>query len=168
MKVVGLIRKISRNSITLVACPEWDYDEFEGWRPNHPLLNTVEMTLRLDPKLLDKAISSYAHLLEFQIKEGKIINIKKLKLPQSKPSTFDIDLITIGKPKPLRDKLKTVLETIEQMEMESQQHLVEKNELLKRLEASHGIPIEQGERLISHLLYEGTIFEPKEGYIKKT
>jgi len=81
-------------------------------------------------------------------------------------SKYDIDLIMTGKPKSLRDKLHTVLSTI--MEMEKETGLVEKAALLNELEETYKISIGEAERLIGQLLREGTIYSPREGYLKKT
>jgi len=81
-------------------------------------------------------------------------------------SKFDIDLIMTGKPKSLRDKLQTVLSTI--MEMQRETGLVEKIALLDELETKYKIPAGEAERLLGQLLREGTVFEPREGYLKKT
>jgi replicative DNA helicase Mcm len=79
---------------------------------------------------------------------------------------IDIDLIMTGKPKSVRDKLQTVLSTLMQMEKET--GIVEKTALLNELEAKYTIPTGEAERLIAQLLREGTIYEPREGYLKKT
>ena len=79
---------------------------------------------------------------------------------------IDIDLIMTGKPKSVRDKLQTVLSTLMQMEKET--GIVEKTALLNELEAKYTIPTGEAERLIGQLLREGTIYEPREGYLKKT
>ena len=79
---------------------------------------------------------------------------------------IDIDLIMTGKPKSVRDKLQTVLSTLMQMEKET--GIVEKTALLNELEAKYTIPTGEAERLITQLLREGTIYEPREGYLKKT
>lgn len=81
-------------------------------------------------------------------------------------SKFDIDLIMTGKPKSLRDKLQTVLSTI--MEMQRETGLVEKIALLNELETEYKISMGEAERLIGQLLREGTIYSPREGYLKKT
>ncbi|MEM2910928.1 MAG: minichromosome maintenance protein MCM [Candidatus Bathyarchaeia archaeon] len=79
---------------------------------------------------------------------------------------FDIDLIMTGKPKSLRDKLQTVLSLLAEMEKET--GLVEKIALLNRLEGEYKISRNEAERLIGQLQREGTIYEPREGYLKKT
>jgi replicative DNA helicase Mcm len=79
---------------------------------------------------------------------------------------IDIDLIMTGKPKSVRDKLQTVLSTLMQMEKET--GIVEKTALLNELEAKYAILTGEAEHLITQLLREGTIYEPREGYLKKT
>jgi len=81
-------------------------------------------------------------------------------------SKIDIDIIMTGKPKSLRDKLQTVLSTI--MEMEKETGMVEKAALLDELEAKYKIPPVEADRLMGQLLREGTIYSPREGYLKKT
>jgi len=79
---------------------------------------------------------------------------------------YDIDIIMTGKPKSVRDKLQTVLSTL--MEMEKETGVVEKAALLSELEVKYQISRGEAERLIGQLLREGTIYEPREGYLKKT
>jgi replicative DNA helicase Mcm len=79
---------------------------------------------------------------------------------------IDIDIIMTGKSKSMRDRLQTVLSTL--MEMERETGIVERTALLNELEVEHKIPRGEAERLIGQLLREGTIYEPREGYLKKT
>jgi len=79
---------------------------------------------------------------------------------------IDIDLIMTGKPKSMRDKLQIILSTL--MEMEKDVGIVEKTVLLNELEAKYKISRGEAERLIGQLLREGTIYEPRENYLKKT
>lgn len=79
---------------------------------------------------------------------------------------MDIDIIMTGKPKSVRDKLQTVLSTL--MDMEKQTGMVERAALLTELEDKYKVPRGEAERLIGQLLREGTIYEPREGYLKKT
>jgi replicative DNA helicase Mcm len=79
---------------------------------------------------------------------------------------FDIDIIMTGKPKSLQDKLRVVLSSI--VEMERETGMVKKSELLEKLETEFEIQSLEAERLIGQLLREGTIYAPKEDYLKKT
>jgi len=79
---------------------------------------------------------------------------------------MDIDLIMTGKPKSLRDKLGVVLTTIVTLEKET--GMVEKSALLEKLETEYEIVGAEAEKLIGQLLKEGTIYSPREGYLKKT
>jgi replicative DNA helicase Mcm len=79
---------------------------------------------------------------------------------------MDIDLIMTGKPKSVRDRLQIVLSTL--MEMEKDTGLVEKRALLEELEMKHKVPRGEADRLIGQLLREGTIYSPREDYLKKT
>jgi replicative DNA helicase Mcm len=79
---------------------------------------------------------------------------------------MDIDLIMTGKPKSMRDRLQVILSVL--MAMEKETGIVEKAALLSELESKHKIPRGETERLIGQLLREGTIYEPREGCLKKT
>ncbi len=79
---------------------------------------------------------------------------------------MDIDLIMTGKPKSVRDRLQIVLSTL--MEMEKVTGLVEKRALLEELEIKHRVPKGEADRLVGQLLREGTIYSPREDYLKKT
>jgi replicative DNA helicase Mcm len=78
----------------------------------------------------------------------------------------DIDLIMTGKPKSVRDKLQVILSVL--IEMEKETGMVEKAALVSELELKHKIPRAETERMIWQLLREGTIYEHREGYLKKT
>jgi hypothetical protein len=54
------------------------------------------------------------------------------------------------------------------MELEKKTGLVEKDLLVSELEMQHGIPRGEIERMLGQLLREGTIYEPREGHLKKT
>ncbi len=79
---------------------------------------------------------------------------------------FDIDIIMTGKPKSLRDKLRIVLSTV--FEMEKETGMVEKSALLEKLETERKITGPEAERLIGQLVKEGTLYSPRDGYLKKT
>ncbi len=78
----------------------------------------------------------------------------------------DIDIIMTGRPKSIRDRLHIVLSTL--MDMEKQTGIVERDAFVSELETKHKIPKGEIERMISQLLREGTIYEPREGCLKKT
>ena len=71
-----------------------------------------------------------------------------------------------GKPKSLRDKLSIILGAI--VEMERETGMVEKSELLEKLETEYDIMGTEAETLIRKMQNEGTIYSPREGYLKKT
>jgi replicative DNA helicase Mcm len=79
---------------------------------------------------------------------------------------MDIDLIMTGKPKSVRDKLHVILSVLIGMEKET--GIVEKGALIEELESKHKIPRNETERMLGQLLREGTIYEPREGCLKKT
>jgi replicative DNA helicase Mcm len=79
---------------------------------------------------------------------------------------MDIDIIMTGKPKSMRDRLQTILSTL--MELEKETGMVERTTLLNELEDKYKVSRGEAERLIGQLLREGTIYEPREGYLKKT
>ncbi|MCL2642171.1 MAG: minichromosome maintenance protein MCM [Candidatus Bathyarchaeota archaeon] len=78
----------------------------------------------------------------------------------------DIDIIMTGKPKSIRDRYHIVLSVL--IDMEKQTGIVERETFVTELETNHKIPRGEIERMISQLLREGTIYEPREGCLKKT
>ena len=79
---------------------------------------------------------------------------------------MDIDIIMTGKPKSVRDRLQIILSTL--IEMEKETGIVEKTVLVNELEDKYKVSRGEAERLLGQLLREGTIYEPREGYLKKT
>ncbi len=78
----------------------------------------------------------------------------------------DIDIIMTGRSKSVRDRLHVILSEL--MIMEKATGIVEKDALVSQLENKHKIPRGDIERMIGQLLREGTIYEPREGCLKKT
>jgi len=78
----------------------------------------------------------------------------------------DIDLIYSGKPKSMRDRLHIILGTI--IEMEKETGMVEKTALIDKLTKERDMDAQEAEKLLSQLEKEGTIYRPREGYLKKT
>jgi len=78
----------------------------------------------------------------------------------------DIDLIMTGKPKSLRDKLQVVLLTLTNLEKDT--GMVNEEELYERIIEEFEITRSEADRLISQLLRDGTIYSPRQGFLKKT
>lgn len=99
----------------------------------------------------------------------KSIEIMKISLEQVgidiSSQAFDIDIIMTGKPKSLRDKLSIILGLLTTMEKET--GMVEKARLMDRLQTEYDILSGEADRLIGQMLKEGTLFEPKIGFLKK-
>jgi hypothetical protein len=64
-----------------------------------------------------------------------------------------------------REKLQAVLDVI--LHLEKEQGLAPKGEVIQHL-LERRIKPEEAEKLIHYLEREGTIYEPKDGYLKKT
>jgi replicative DNA helicase Mcm len=79
---------------------------------------------------------------------------------------IDIDMILTGKPKGQRERMAAILTLL--IEMEKETGLVERQALFNALEQQYNIPKNEALKLINQLIREGAIFEPKEGYLKKT
>lgn len=79
---------------------------------------------------------------------------------------IDIDIIMTGKSKSMRDRLQTILGTM--LELEKDTGMAEKAALEAELEEKYQVSRSETNRLLSQLLREGTIYEPREGYLKKT
>lgn len=79
---------------------------------------------------------------------------------------IDIDIIMTGKSKSMRDRLQIILTTLRELEKDT--GMAEKAALEAELEAKYQISRSETNRLLSQLLREGTIYEPREGYLKKT
>jgi len=66
----------------------------------------------------------------------------------------------------LQDKIRAVREILGNMERDK--GVAKREELIVRLEKELGIPRDESERIIGMLIREGTIYEPRSGYLKKT
>jgi replicative DNA helicase Mcm len=78
----------------------------------------------------------------------------------------DIDILMTGKPKSTRDKLSVVIKVIIELSKDTGQ--IEEKFVCEELEKTYGIPKSDAEKLIQQLLREGTIYNPREGFLKKT
>lgn len=125
----------------------------------------------------EKIIRTYAPTLDAQFKIHKVTKFdadgysvgfcsdeeyeeySKLEgQPQSQPKS--------DRGKSIRDKLATVLSVL--IEMEKETGLVEKGALVSELELKNKMARAEAERIIIQLLNSGTIYEFREGYLKKT
>ncbi len=99
----------------------------------------------------------------------RAIEIMKISLEQVgidiSSQKFDIDIIMTGKPKSLRDKLSIILGLITTMEKET--GMVDKERLMERLQTEYDILGGEAERMIKQMIKEGSLFEPKNGFLKK-
>jgi replicative DNA helicase Mcm len=77
----------------------------------------------------------------------------------------DVDNIMTGKPKSMRDALAVLLDII--VELQKETGLVEVKAVLDEAER-RGIRRDDGERYLAQLRREGSVYEPREGYVKKT
>ena len=100
----------------------------------------------------------------------RAVEIMKISLEQVgidiSSQKFDIDIIMTGKPKSLRDKLSIILGVITTMEKET--GMVDKERLTEKLQTEYDILPGESERLIGQMLKEGTLFAPRDGFLKKT
>ncbi|MCW4022914.1 MAG: minichromosome maintenance protein MCM [archaeon] len=99
----------------------------------------------------------------------RAIEIMKISLEQVgidiSSQKFDIDIIMTGKPKSLRDKLSIILGLITTMEKET--GMVDKERLIERLQTEYDVLAGEADRMIKQMLKEGSLFEPKNGFLKK-
>ena len=77
----------------------------------------------------------------------------------------DIDVIMVGKPKSMQDKLRVILTAV--VEMSKETGMVERKLLVDEISSKHKIDAAEIQRLVSRLIREGTIYEPRQGYVKK-
>ena len=78
---------------------------------------------------------------------------------------IDIDIIMTGKPKSLQDKLRIILNVL--VEMEKETGTVKRSDLTDKLATEFNIDKLEAERLLSLMKRDGTVYEPKEGYIRR-
>jgi DNA replicative helicase MCM subunit Mcm2 (Cdc46/Mcm family) len=81
---------------------------------------------------------------------------------QKQPKKEELTTIMVGA---TREKLLKVLNVIVQLEKEN--GYAPKEEVMQQLQKT-GIKPEEADKLIQTLLREGTIYVPKDGYLKKT
>jgi len=100
----------------------------------------------------------------------RAIAIMKLSLEEAgidvASHKIDIDIIMTGKPKSLQDKLGVILRVL--IEMERETGTVRRSDLVDRLATEFNIDRIEAERLLGLMRREGTIYEPREGHLKKT
>ncbi len=77
----------------------------------------------------------------------------------------DIDIIMVGKPKSMQDKLRIILTQI--VEMSKETGMVEKKLLVETLSSEHKIEPFESQKLIGRLIRDGTIYERRPGFLSK-
>ncbi|MEM3466023.1 MAG: minichromosome maintenance protein MCM [Candidatus Jordarchaeales archaeon] len=83
-----------------------------------------------------------------------------------KTGKFDADILLTGKPSSLRDKMSTVLGIV--VELEREAGMTEEKAIIELAKTRYGILEEEARRLIAEMVRQGTLFEPRPGYWKKT
>ncbi len=77
----------------------------------------------------------------------------------------DIDVIMVGKPKSMQDKLRVILGEV--VEMSKETGMVDRKLLVETLISEHKISAPEIHRLIGRMIKDGTIYEPRPGFLKK-
>jgi len=77
----------------------------------------------------------------------------------------DIDIIMVGKPKSMQDKLRRILDEIVAMSKET--GMAEKKFLVETLFNKYKIEISESQKLIGRLIRDGTIYERRPGFLSK-
>jgi len=77
----------------------------------------------------------------------------------------DIDIIMVGKPKSMQDKLRLILDAI--VEMSKDTGMVEKKQLLEELSSKYKIEALEAQKLIGRMIRDGTIYERRPGFLSK-
>jgi len=77
----------------------------------------------------------------------------------------DIDIIMVGKPKSMQDKLRSILDEI--VELSKEAGMVEKRLLLETLSIKYKIEAFDAQKLIGRLIRDGTVYERRPGFISK-
>jgi len=80
---------------------------------------------------------------------------------------LDIDTLMVGRPKSASDKMQQVFDILMKMERENDSGPIKRDQFLERAEVE-GVGRNFAERTIETWLNDGTIYEPKPGFIKKT
>jgi len=97
------------------------------------------------------------------------INIMTASLRQTSmdfsSGKVDIDILASGKPKSLQDKRALIIKVIIALQQET--GMVEQQVLLVTLKQDYSIDAVDAEKIISGLLREGVIFNPRQNYYKK-
>lgn len=84
----------------------------------------------------------------------------------SETEMTDIDVIMTGKPATVREGFATIIKLIGTLSKDTGD--VELEELYRRLESEHSIDRHTAEDYIRRLIKDGTLYNPKPGYVKKT
>ncbi|UCG37394.1 MAG: minichromosome maintenance protein MCM [Candidatus Bathyarchaeota archaeon] len=77
----------------------------------------------------------------------------------------DIDVIMVGKPKSMQDKLRVILSEI--IELSKETGMVERNLLVETVTDKYKFDAIETQRLIGRMVRDGTIYEPRPGFLKK-
>jgi len=111
----------------------------------------------------------YKNTVLYEEKEKRLREILKQRkeiIGETELDEQSMLIETEGNIKSVRDKMQTILSVL--IEMERETGIVKKTELISELGSKHKIPRVEAERVIWQLLREGTIYEHREGYLKKT
>ena len=77
----------------------------------------------------------------------------------------DIDIIMVGKPKSMQDRLRILLNEI--VDLSKETGMVERKLLLETLLSKYKIRTEESQKLLGRLIRDGTIYERRPGFLSK-
>jgi replicative DNA helicase Mcm len=175
----GLLKKYlayARQKITsLILTPEAAKmlkDFYVDMRNAAPESGVVSITLRQYEALLRLAEASARIRLDTQVRieDGdRAIRLMKHSLMQlgfdRETGQIDIDRIESGISASQRSKIRTILDVIESLQKQAGREVAIEDVLAEA--ESQGVESKRAEEIISKLKQEGTIFEPRFGFIKK-
>lgn len=131
-----------------------------------------KITLRFKKELIDSIIehAKFGFCNEFQVENGFVQSVKLYKTAKTIHEEREAYMTIIrakdsGFPKPLRDKLQLVLRTI--IDCSRETGFIHKETIINRLKEAK-IDRKTAETLIQQLLRDGTIYSPRENYLKKS
>ena len=172
-----ILGRISRILSRTVVIGKFDYeaflsqppDEVYGFYDPSPVF-CPEVTLKFADNVVDNLVANASSRLvcKFNVKNGVVISVEPFKTTEEIQEDYRKKHFPPVEEKltpTLRDKLRTVLSTLN--EMESSFGSIPIRPFLDSLR-TQGIEEAEAERLLKHLIQEGTVYEPKKGFLKKT
>lgn len=174
VKIIGVIHKMTMREVTIRKLnyeefmrTEAPYDLYRTLEENISLFYGSEISLKYLDTIVDDLVKYVGHkFCEIEVDKGIVFSIKPFKTEGEILQEYEKEQEHLLQEQSPRDKLRVILNVL--VKIQNETGMVMRSDLTDKLATEFGIDKIESERMLGLLVRDGTIYEPKKGYLKKT